>query len=372
MAPQAVLSVLREDGVVQGQEPEIAPDTLLHAYRTMVLTRHLDERAMRLQRAGRIGFTVPNKGVEAVQIGAAAALRSSDWIFPSYRDFGMALHHGVPVEHMLHGMFCNGLDHSKGRQMPVHYTFADPIRFVSISSPIGTHIPQAVGAARAAQQRGEDTVFLTSFGDGGTSSLGFHSGLVFAGVWKSPVIFLCQNNGWAISCPADKQTGSDGFAVKGEGYGVPGVQVDGNDFLAVYTVVLEAVTRARRGEGPTLIEAITMRMGGHSSSDDPTKYVPAEVLEAWAKKDPIARFEKYLRHRGLLDDAQVQAAARSAEQQVAAAVEAAEKAPLPAIETIFTDVYAEVPPSLRQQGRDYFELMSRHGEAAAGDGAFPL
>lgn len=372
MGSEAVMSVLREDGVVHGAVPDIAPDTLLHAYRTMVLTRHLDERAMRLQRAGRIGFTVPNKGVEAVQIGSAAALRASDWIFPSYRDFGMALYHGVPVEHMLHGMFCNAHDHSKGRQMPVHYTFVDPIRFVSISSPIGTHIPQAVGAARAAQQRGEDTAFLTSFGDGGTSSLGFHSGLVFAGVWKSPVIFLCQNNGWAISCPADKQTGSDGFAVKGEGYGIPGVQVDGNDFLAVYTVVSAAVARARAGQGPTLIEAITMRMGGHSSSDDPTKYVPAEVLESWAKKDPIVRFEKYLRGRGLLDDQQVRDALASAEAQVASAIEAAEKAPLPNTESIFSDVYEEVPPSLRKQGRDYFEMMTRHGDAAAGDGAFPL
>jgi 2-oxoisovalerate dehydrogenase E1 component alpha subunit len=278
------LSVIQPDGGVNGYDPGLSEQELLHCYRSMLLVRAFDAICLKLQRSGRIGFSIPNEGVEATQVGAASALRKSDWIFPSYRDFGMALYHGVPPLEMMHNMFGNARDTAKGRQMPVHFSFDDPIRFVSISSPIGTHIPQAVGAAHAAKLRGEDTVVLASFGDGGTSSLGFHSGLNFAGVWKSPVVFLCQNNGWAISCSVEEQTASDGFAIKGEAYGVPGVVVDGNDLLAVRKATLEAAERARAGEGPSLIEARTFRMGGHSTSDDPKRYVPAEQIEHWKQQ----------------------------------------------------------------------------------------
>src|SRR6185436_18076450 len=227
------LRVIEADGGVNGYDPGLSEEELLHCYRSMLLVRAFDAICLKLQRAGRIGFSIPNEGVEATQIGAASALRKTDWIFPSYRDFGMALYHRVPPLEMMHNMFGDARDGAKGRQMPVHFSFVEPIHFVSISSPIGTHVPQAVGAAQAAKIRGEDTVVLASFGDGGTSSLGFHSGLNFAGVWRSPVVFLCQNNGWAISCPIEEQTASDGFAVKGEAYGMPGVVVDGNDVLAV-------------------------------------------------------------------------------------------------------------------------------------------
>jgi 2-oxoisovalerate dehydrogenase E1 component alpha subunit len=269
-------------------------------------------------------------------------------------------------------MFGNARDSAKGRQMPVHFSFERPIRFVSISSPIGTHIPQAVGAAQAAKLRGEDTVVLTSFGDGGTSSLGFHSGLNFAGVWRSPVVFLCQNNGWAISCPVEEQTASDGFAIKGEAYGVPGVVVDGNDILAVRKVTLEAVERARAGGGPTLIEAKTFRMGGHSTSDDPKRYVPAEQVEYWQKRDPIPRFEKFLEASGLLDGPRAEALRRAAADEISAAVREAEQHGAPGLETIFSDVYAEIPAHLRKQGEEAFDLAARRGSAAAGDGKFPL
>jgi 2-oxoisovalerate dehydrogenase E1 component alpha subunit len=269
-------------------------------------------------------------------------------------------------------MFGNARDSAKGRQMPVHFSFDRPIRFVSISSPIGTQIPQAVGAARAARLRGEHTVVLTSFGDGGTSSLGFHSGMNFAGVWKAPVVFLCQNNGWAISCPTEEQTASEGFAIKGEAYGVPGVVVDGNDMLAVRKVVLEAVERARSGDGPTLVEARTFRMGGHSTSDDPRRYVPPEQLEEWRKKDPIARFEKFLEAASLWTPALGEELRAEATETINAAAREAEKVGPPGLETIFSDVYAEVPPHIRRQGELAFELGRRRGDAQAGDGQFPL
>jgi 2-oxoisovalerate dehydrogenase E1 component alpha subunit len=291
------LQVIAQDGSAAGYTPDLSDAQLLHCYRTMQLVRAFDDICMKLQRSGRIGFSIPNRGVEACQVGAASALENTDWLFPSYRDFGMALYHGVKPVEMMHNMFGNDRDSARGRQMPVHFSFVKPIHFVSISSPIGTHIPQAVGAAYAMQLRGEKHVCLTSFGDGGTSSLGFHSGMNFAAVWKSPVIFLCQNNGYAISCPSEEQTASESYAIKAVAYGMPGVIVDGNDLLAVRKAVKEAAARARSGGGPTLIEAKTFRMGGHSTSDDPTRYVPKELVEAWAKKDPVLRFERFLAGR---------------------------------------------------------------------------
>ncbi|HVS19138.1 MAG TPA: thiamine pyrophosphate-dependent dehydrogenase E1 component subunit alpha [Planctomycetota bacterium] len=353
-------------------EHGLSDEELLHCYRTMVRVRAFDDVCLKLQRSGRIGFSIPNKGIEACQVGAASALRKTDWFFPSYRDFGMALYHGVTPRAMMDNMYGNAGDSAKGRQMPVHFSFVEPIRFVSISSPLGTQIPQAVGAAYAMALRGEDTVALASFGDGSTSSLGFHSGLNFAGVWKAPVVFLCQNNGWAISCPTSKQTASDGFAVKGEAYGVPGVTVDGNDLLAVRAAVLAAVEKARSGGGPTLVEAVTMRMGGHSTSDDPSRYVPKELLEEWAKKDPVERFERYLGELGLWTPEDGKRLFDEAVAEVSAVAREAEDAPRPALETIFSDVFAELPAHLRVQGQAAFELARRKGDAAAGDGAFPL
>jgi len=319
-----------------------------------------------------VSSAMPNKGIEACQVGAASALRNTDFFFPSYRDFGMALYHGVEPVEMMHNMFGNAKDAARGRQMPVHFSFVDPIKFFSISSPIGTHLPQAVGAARAYQLRGEDHVCLTSFGDGGTSSLGFHSALNFAGVWKAPVIFLCQNNGWAISCPSSEQTASDGFAIKGVAYGVPGVVVDGNDVLAMHQAVREAADRARAGEGPTLIEAVTYRMGGHSTSDDPTKYVPKEELAKWQERDPVVRFQAYLKKRGLWTAALETEWTQAAMERVTAAAKTAEATEGPGLETIFSDVYAELPAHLRAQGEAAFDLARRKGSADAGDGAFPL
>ena len=366
------LQVIHADGSVNGYDPGLSEEELLHCYRTMLRVRAFDKICLNLQRSGRIGFSIPNKGVEACQVGAASALEKTDWIFPSYRDFGMALYHGVDPVDMMHNMFGNAMDTAKGRQMPVHFSFVEPIKFVSISSPIGTHIPQAVGAAFAMQKRGEDTVALSSFGDGGTSSLGFHSGMNFAGVWKAPVVFLCQNNQWAISCPSSEQTASESYAIKGVAYGVPGVVVDGNDLLAVRKAVVEAVARARAGGGPTIVEAKTFRMGGHSTSDDPTRYVPKELFAEWEQKDPIQRFEKYLAAAGIWDAKAGAAMAKEAEEEAAEAGRRAERVPRPGLETIFSDVYRDIPAHLRRQGEAAFDLAKRKGDAAAGTGEFPL
>ena len=372
MTATKLLKVIEPDGGTNGKKVALSQEELLHCYRTMLRVRAFDETCMKLQRSGRIGFSIPNKGVEATQVGAAAALRKTDWIFPSYRDFGMALYHGVTPLAMMHNMFGDAEDSARGRQMPVHFSFVEPIRFFSISSPIGTHLPQAVGAAYAAKQRGEDTAVLASFGDGGTSSLGFHSGMNFAGVWKAPVVFLCQNNQWAISCPSEKQTASESYAIKAAAYGMPGVLVDGNDLLAVHQAVAEAVERARRSDGPTLIEAKTFRMGGHSTSDDPTRYVPKEQVAEWEKKDPVARFERFLGKRKLWTEKVREEEYAAALAEVDAAAKVAERTPRPPLESIFTDVFAELPAHLRRQGAYAFDLAKRHGEAEAGDGAFPL
>jgi 2-oxoisovalerate dehydrogenase E1 component alpha subunit len=368
----SLLTVTALSGDAAGHDPGLTEEELVHTYRTLLTVRAFDDVCMKLQRSGRIAFSIPNRGIEAVSVGAASALEKTDWIFPSYRDFGMALYHGVRPLEMMHNMFGNAKDSARGRQMPVHFSFVDPIHFVSISSPIGTNLPHAVGAARAFQARGEDRVCLTSFGDGGTSSLGFHSALNFAGVWKAPVIFLCQNNGWAISCPSSKQTASDGYAVKARAYGIEGVLVEGNDLLAVREATRQAVARARAGDGPTLIEARTYRMGGHSTSDDPTRYVPAEELENWEQKDPVRWFERYLEGRGLWDADLRERLEAEALAEVDAAAKEAEKAPMPGLETIFSDVYRDLPSHLRRQGKESFELAKRLGDPSAGDGEFPL
>ncbi len=372
MKTETPLSVIQANGKASGYDPGLSKEELLHCYRTMLLVRAFDDTALKLQRSGRIGFSIPNKGIEATQVGAASALAKTDWIFPSYRDFGMALYHGVPAVQMMHNMFGNAADSARGRQMPVHFSFIEPIKFFSISSPIGTHLPQAVGAAYAMKLRKEPHVALVSFGDGGTSSLGFHSGMNFAAVWKVPVVFLCQNNGYAISCPVEEQTASDGFAIKAQAYGMPGVVVDGNDLLAVRKAVAEAVALARKGGGPTLIEAKTFRMGGHSTSDDPTRYVPKELVEEWAKKDPVLRFESYLGAKGMWNEKLRAEFEASCKEEITAAVREAEAVGHPPLETIFTDVYEQLPPHLRRQGQEAFELARRKGDAAAGDGAFPL
>jgi len=269
-------------------------------------------------------------------------------------------------------MFGNADDAAVGRQMPVHFSFRKPLNYLSISSPLGTQIPQAVGASMAMKRREEDGVVLTTFGDGSTSTSGFHSGMNFAGVFRAPTVFLCQNNQWAISCPSEKQTKSSSYAIKGEAYGVPGVRVDGNDVLAVYRAVSQAMKRARAGDGSTLIEAVTFRIGGHSTSDDPTKYVDADLLSYWKERDPIARFSAFLCDEGLLDDAKMASIKEEAEAEMLAAARAAESKPVPMLTSVFEDVFEGMPKHLERQSEFCVDHYSSRGEGVNEKGEFPL
>jgi 2-oxoisovalerate dehydrogenase E1 component alpha subunit len=347
--PSAIVTVLRDDGTLDPTyDPGLADDEVKFLYRHLVQTRQLDERFVALQRQGRIGFHVGSLGEEAAILGSAFAMRKEDWIFPCYREFGAALMRGLPLQTLCDNMFGNANDTVKGRQMPCHYT-CKAVGWASISSPVGTQITHAVGAAWAAKIRHEDTASLVYFGDGATSSSDFHSGLNFAGVFSLPVVFLCRNNGWAISVPVERQSATRTFAEKAVGYGIPGVRVDGNDLFAVVSVTRRAVERGLRGEGPTLIEAITYRMGGHSTSDDPNRYRENEAVQAWAARDPLERVRCYLEKRGAWSDADESALRKDVEARFREAVAIAEKTPAPSLESMFDDVYAKVPWHLAEQ-----------------------
>jgi pyruvate dehydrogenase E1 component alpha subunit len=344
-----VIRVLREDGSLDpAHDPHLSTDEVITLHRAMVRTRLLDERLTAIQRQGRIGFHIGSLGEEAAILGSAYALRENDWIFPCYREFGAALLRGMPLQRYLDNMFGNRNDPAKGRQMPDHYCYRGA-RVTSISSPIGTQITQAVGFAWAARIKKDDLVVLSYFGDGATSSNEFHNGLNFAGVFKAPTVFFCRNNGWAISVPTERQTASHGFAEKGIAYGIPGVKVDGNDLFAVVKVTRDAVARAARGEGPTLIEALTYRLSGHSTSDDPKAYRPEAGLDPWKRLDPMLRMRRYLdKNHGWTDakDTEIEA---EIDAEVRAAVAIAEKTAPPSIASLFDDVFAELPWHLVEQ-----------------------
>ena len=365
--------VMEAKGKAKGRTPKgLGDDDLKALFRAMLFTRLFDQRGMNLQRQGRIGFFVPSMGQEASQIGTGYAMGNKDVLYPSYRTHSLALLKGVPLKVLYDQLWGNATDLVKGRQMPNHFAIPS-INWVSISSPIGTQISQAAGAARAAQIRGDKDVAVWAwFGDGGTSSNDFHAGLNFAGVWKAPCIFMCENNHWAISVPEEMQTASVSFADKAVAYGMRGVRVDGNDVLAVYEAAREARDRAVAGDGPTLIETVTFRMGPHSSSDDPKRYQPPELFEAWQKRDPIDRYREWLEAKDLWSKDEEEALAAELQKEIATAVEAAESTPAPDVETVFDDVYAELPKMLIEQREALRAQIKASGAIEDGGGAFPL
>ncbi|MBI2920492.1 MAG: pyruvate dehydrogenase (acetyl-transferring) E1 component subunit alpha [Planctomycetes bacterium] len=366
-----MLQVIRTDGTVQKKlEPVLDGETLKRMYRTMVRVRVLDEKGMLLQRTGRIGFYVPSGGQEASQVGAAAALDAGDWIFPTYRDPGMVLWRGASYREMLAHEYGCAEDRCMGRQMPNHYAFRE-LKFVSISSPIATQLPHAVGAAMAIRYRKSKEVVLACLGDGGTSEGDFHVAMNFAGVYKSPCIFYCQNNQWAISVPVKNQTASENMSVKAKAYGFPGVTVDGNDVLAVYSAMRAAVDRARAGQGPSMVESLTYRMGPHSSSDDPKRYRLAAEEEEWRRKDPIDRFRKYLQVQGLWSEAFEKETWDKAREEVNDAAHQVETSGPPAISTMFEQVYAATPAHLEDQKKSLIDYL-KTGEIKDSGEAFPL
>src|SRR3954467_6077806 len=359
-----VIRVIDNDGhvVAPDREPQLSGDEHRRLMHALIRIRMVDERMLRLQRQGRLGFYVSTTGEEATHIGAAAALRVTDWFYSAYREIGAALYRGYSLRTFMCQLFGNAEDPVKGRQMPVHHT-ARHLNFVTVASPVATQIPHAVGTAWAAKLQGKDDVAIAFFGDGGTSTPIFHTSCLFAGLYKVPAIIVCRNNGWAISVPRSVQTVTPTFAQKAVAYGLPGVLVDGNDPLAMVHAIGEAAARGRRGEGATLVEARTYRRrgaprvepgtsrgGAHSSSDDPSVYRDPVEPREWEARDPIDRYRKYLARKGELDAAIEQGWRDAITEEITDAIRYAESvAPHPPLRTMFEDVYAEVPWHLEEQ-----------------------
>jgi pyruvate dehydrogenase E1 component alpha subunit len=336
------LSILNAEGHLDSTlEPTIEPEVLLKLHDTLLLARLFDERLLDLQRQGRIGTFPPIKGQEAAHLGAAARLKPDDWMVPSFRETAAELWRGRSLDNII--IADAGYDEAG-------WAPADS-RNLPMAVPVGSQIPHAVGLAWAAKYRGTDEVVMAFFGDGATSEGDFHEGLNFAAVFQVPAVFVCQNNQWAISVPLKRQTHTRTLAQKAMAYGMPGIQVDGNDLLAVYVAAGEAVERARSGGGPTLIECVTYRVAMHTTADDPKRYRSAEEVAAWQKRDPLPRFQRYLLDKGILTKEMLESLQSRVMTQIQGAVEHAEEQmrslgdPL----QMFDHVYGELPPYLQIQ-----------------------
>ncbi|MDA4130297.1 MAG: pyruvate dehydrogenase (acetyl-transferring) E1 component subunit alpha [Thaumarchaeota archaeon] len=344
-----LLQLLQPDGTFAGKwDAGLSAEQILTAYKTMVFSRILDEKLIALQRQGRMGTYVSSSGQEASQVGTVLALNEEDWIFPMYRDLGMLLQKGVPLNSLLNKLFGNAEDESKGRDLPNTFGWKK-YRIFSLAAPIASHLQPAVGFAMAAHSRGEKIVTLSTFGDGATSSGEFHVSMNFAGVFKASTVFVCENNQYAISVPVSKQTASETIAVKARAYGFEGVRVDGNDLLAVFAATRDAVKKARSGGGPTLIECVTYRLGAHSTSDDWIKYRSREEVEEWRKKDPLTRLRIYLEKSSTWTASRETELRKQLESQINEGVSKAEKISPPKVETLIEDVYANIPNHLKSE-----------------------
>ena len=291
------------------------------------------------RRQGRFGTYAPIWGQEACQVGSAYVLKKGDWVFPAFREIGATVMMGIPLKQF----FLYWMGNEMGSRAP------EEINMVPVSIPVGTHIPQAVGTAWAAKIKGDKTITVAYFGDGATSKGDFHEGMNFAGVFKTPLIFFCQNNQFAISVPRSKQTASATIAQKAIAYGFDGIQVDGNDLFAVIAATREAAEKARAGGGPTLIEGVTFRFGPHTTADDPTKYRTEKDIEPWKPLDPMVRLRLYLKGKNLWSEEVEQRMSEEAQKEIDEAVKEAEAVPAPGVEDIFKYVFAEMTPPLKEQ-----------------------
>lgn len=324
----------RADGEVENLDHA----ALLRLYRGMVLLRTYDERSLVYHRQGRIGTYAIFWGHEALQVGSALALADEDWIFPSYRESAIGLLRGMPAETVL----------SWWRGHPAGWWDPREFRIASITVPIATHVPHAVGYAWGAKLKGTGECAIAYFGDGATSEGAFHEGANFAAVLRAPAILLCNNNHWAISTPLSDQTRAESLADKAAGYGMPGVRVDGGDVLAVHEVTSEALARARAGEGPTFIEALTYRSAPHATADDPSAYWDVERVEEERQNECLGRYEGYLRRAGVLTDELVEEIRTKALEAMRAGIAAAEALPAPDTEDVFAHAYVDPPPTYRE------------------------
>jgi len=345
-----MLQVLSSEGnVIDGAEaPELSKDEALKIYNTMEYIRVLDERMVGAQRQGRISFYLASTGEEAASVASAAALSPDDMIMSQYREQGALAYRGYTTDQFMNQMFSNKADPNKGRQMPIHYG-DKALNFMTISSPLGTQIPQASGYAYGQKMSGKDVVTICYFGEGAASEGDFHAGLNMAAVLNCPVIFFCRNNGYAISTPAEEQFAGDGIASRGLGYGIKTIRVDGNDALAIYAATKEARRIAIEEKCPVLIEAMTYRLAAHSTSDDPTGYRSREEEDKWRAKDPIARMANYLTSKGWFDEKENKAKVEKARQDVLAALKSCEKTDICEVDEIVEDVYDTPPWHLKEQ-----------------------
>lgn len=346
------VQLIAPDGTATAEDRyrrDLPPELLTWLYETMVVTRDLDGEWVNLQRQGELALYAACRGQEAAQVGATACLRKTDWLFPQYRELGAFLVRGITPTQMAamwRGTWHGGLEFTEKCCAP-------------IAIPIATHTLHAVGAAMAAQRLGEDSVTVAFLGDGATSEGDTHEAMNLAAVTKAPCVFYVQNNQWAISVPVHRQHAAPSIAARAAGYGMAGIIVDGNDVLACYAVMAEAAARARAGEGPTLIEAITYRMGPHTTSDDPSRYRSAEELEEWAARDPISRYRTYLERAGVLTErVEQRAAARSARLRAEART-AVIDGPDPEPGELFDHVYAEITPALAAQKRQLLTELAK-------------
>ena len=344
------LKVLDQDGNVYpgAQMPNIDQELALKIYDTMIYIRVLDDRMVASQRQGRISFYMTCVGEEASIIASAAGLEQKDMIMAQYREHGALRFRGFSTENFMNQMFSNAKDLGKGRQMPIHYG-SNELNFMTISSPLATQIPQATGYAYGQKMQGNQAITLCYFGEGAASEGHFHAGLNMAAVLRTPAIFYCRNNGYAISTGTEEQYAGDGIAPRGVGYGIATIRVDGNDTLAVLLATQTAREYALEHNKPVLIEAMSYRLGAHSTSDDPSGYRSKEEEEMWAKFDGVLRFRNWMEKQGWWDDAKETERYATYRTEILAQVKVSEKVPPPSLDEIVTDVYSDVPRHLKDQ-----------------------
>ncbi|AYV13800.1 MULTISPECIES: thiamine pyrophosphate-dependent dehydrogenase E1 component subunit alpha [Shewanella] len=345
-----VLKILQADGTTYEEAvlPVIDEALSRKIFDTCVFTRVLDERMLGAQRQGRISFYMTCIGEEAAVIGSAAALDDKDVILAQYREHAALRYRGFTTEQFMNQMFSNEKDLGKGRQMPIHYGSRE-LNYQTISSPLATQIPQASGVGYSLKMQGKRNVAICYFGEGAASEGDFHAGLNMAAVHKAPVIFFCRNNGYAISTPTEEQYAGNGIASRGVGYGMHTIRVDGNDMLAVLAATQQARAYALENNAPVLIEAMTYRLGAHSSSDDPSGYRSKEEEAKWQQHDPVKRFKLWLINKGWLKESDETELYEKYREEVLAAVKVAEKVPAPAIDAIIEDVFDQPTAALKQQ-----------------------
>ncbi len=337
------LEILDEQGQVdENLMPPLDDGDIMRLHELLVLSRTFDERALNLQREGRIGTYPSILGQEAAQVGSAFALEKTDWVFPSFRETGMYLTMGYPI----HQLFQYWAGDERGQIAP------EGLNILPVSVSVGTHIPHAAGAAFASRYLGDRTAVVAYFGDGGTSKGDFHEGFNIAGVFGLPVVFICQNNQWAISLSRVKQTASATIAQKAIAYGFEGIQVDGNDVIAVYVATRAAVEKARNGGGPTFIECHTYRMSDHTTADDAGRYRNREEVESWRQKDPISRLVKYMEKRGLITEGYPDDVKKRCTETIDTAVRKFEKEKPPLTEEMFVNTCGNMSKRLEMEMKE--------------------